>query len=192
MEISIIYQLLTLIYSVILGEFIGLIYDCFKIIRKFSLGDISLKLKNKINKIKFPLINIKFDSNKIRIKHKITYFITDLLFFIFITPIMQIFIYAFSNGIVRWYIFLGVLIGFISYYFTLSKITIFIYEIFALMIKIFFLYLLLFIKFPVLKLKKMLKKIYMNIKSKFKTKKEVKKFNIKESKHNVLLQTGKK
>ena len=63
MEISIKYQLLTTFLSVILGLFFGVIYDWFKIIRKFLIGSISKKLISIINRIKFPLITVNFKKN---------------------------------------------------------------------------------------------------------------------------------
>ena len=109
MEISIKYQLITTLFSVVLGLFIGLIYDCFKITRRFLLDEISVALQNKVCKINFPLIKLNFNRKKFKFKHKFTYFTLDILFFIVIIPIVQIFIYAASNGIVRWYIFLGII-----------------------------------------------------------------------------------
>lgn len=190
MEISIRYQLLTTLYSSILGVFIGLIYDYFKTFRKFILGEISLKLQDSIKKINFPLIKLSFNNNKVKLKHKITYFIVDLLFFVSIIPIMQIFVYAFSNGIVRWYIFFGVIIGFICYYFTLSKIILFVYEICAVIIKIFFKYFLFFVEFPMKKIKVFVLKKYINLKNKIK--KENEKSKIDKTNQDILFQTGKK
>ena len=69
-----------MLYSSILGLFIGLIYDVFKIVRKLINGEISSKTKNKLEKINFPLINVQFKGENLKIKEKTVYFIVDILF----------------------------------------------------------------------------------------------------------------
>ena len=192
MEISIKYQLLTMLYSSILGLFIGLIYDVFKIVRKLINGEISNKTKNKLEKIKFPLINVQFKGENLKIKEKTVYFIVDILFFVVVTPVMQIFIYTFSSGIVRWYIFLGVFIGFMIYYVSVSRIIIIMYEYIAFFIKVLLSYLIYFIKLPFDKIIKILKEKH---KKKIEHRKLLKREKIlkeKEENKKVLILSGKK
>ena len=79
------------------------------------------------------------------------------MYFISITPLFAIFTYAFSNGIVRWYIILFAFIGFILYYFTVGKLLNPVYEYILFLIKIFFEYVKFGIMFPFKKLKKYVK-----------------------------------
>lgn len=188
MEISIKIQLLTALYSIVLGVFIGLIYDCFKIFRKFLLFEVSEKLKSFIKKIKLPLISLNFHGENLKTRHKLTYLILDILFFIVITPIMQIFVYAFSNGIVRWYIILGTFVGFIIYYFSVSKIVLSVFEFILLIFKILLSYLLFFIKLPINKCKRILYRKISNFKDKMKAK-EIEKTN--NSNKTVVFYSGK-
>ncbi|MBQ4510579.1 MAG: spore cortex biosynthesis protein YabQ [Clostridia bacterium] len=152
MEISIKYQLLTSLFSIIIGMYICSIYDCFKIIRNFINGEISHKLKNNVLKLKLPLINLKFKEKSLNRFQKAIYIVFDLLFFICITPIMLIFVHDFSNGIVRWYIIIGATFGFVLHYFTISRFIVVIYECIAIFIKILISYLFFFIKLPISKL----------------------------------------
>ncbi len=154
MEISIKYQLITALLSVFIGVFIGLIYDAFKIFRILSGLEFSSKLQKRIETIKLPIIKgLKIKNTKFsKIKRKILYVLWDLLFFVVITPIMQVFIYATSSGVVRWYIILGAFLGFIIYYFTVSKIVSIVYEYTLLVLKIIFSYITYFIRLPFNKL----------------------------------------
>lgn len=155
MEVLIEYQLLTTLFSIILGVFIGLIYDMFKILRILSGLDFSKKVHNKILKLKLPLIKqiIAVKNNKFNhTMRSILYLIWDLLFFITIIPIVQIFVYATSSGIARWYIFAGGFLGFVLYYYTLSKLISPLYEYLLLTIRIIFAYGIYFIKLPLKKL----------------------------------------
>lgn len=187
MEISIKYQLLSTIYSIILGFFAGLIYDFTKILRKALIGDISLKVQHKFLKIKLPLINLRFNNFSLNFRKKLVYFIFDILFFLILTPIMLIFTFAVSSGVLRWYIIIGALLGFICYYFTVSKIVIIIYEYIAVTIKIILLYFLHFFKIPLFKLKHefeyTMKKV--KIKRELRIEKRIKK-DSKENRHLVL------
>lgn len=194
MEVSIKYQLITAFLSIFLGAFIGVIYDMFKIFRILSGLEFSNKLENKISKLKLPIINqtIKKKKSKLnKIKRYVIYILWDLLFFIVIIPIVQIFVYAASSGIVRWYIALGGFIGFIVYYFTLSKLTTPVYEYILLFIKIFFAYIYYFIKLPLKKLFILIINKYNKFKRNKEKKREERQNKEKENMRKVLLATGK-
>ena len=99
MEISIRYQLISTLLSVGIGIVIGMIYDIFKFFRILSGLEFSSRIQDKVESLKLPIIkNIKMKKGKFSdIKEKILYFIWDLLFFIAITPVMQIFIHVSSE-----------------------------------------------------------------------------------------------
>ena len=156
MEIYISDQLTCIVYAILLGIFYGLIYDFLKHIRNFFNNKLTIKaLKealDKRNNLFLKNIN-KINYKKTTLAYKIKLFFWDLLFFIIITPITQIFIYATSFGIVRWYIFFAIGVGFMLYYVALSKLTRYVFE------PIVFLFIILkeYIKLPFKRLIKSLK-----------------------------------
>ena len=192
MEISIKYQLISTMYSIILGFFTGLIYDWMKILRKLLIGEISSKTQQKILKIKFPLINLKFNDLSLNFRKKSAYFIFDILFFLILTPIMLIFTYVVSNGTLRWYIIVGTFIGFLCYYYTISKIVLFVYEYVIVILKIFASYIIYFIKIPLSMLNLKIKRVFNRFIMKKKSKKEKKLATEKEENRQLLLYSFKK
>ncbi len=192
MEISIKYQLISTMYSIILGFFTGLIYDWMKILRKLLIGEISSKTQQKILKIKFPLINLKFNDLSLNFRKKSAYFIFDILFFLILTPIMLIFTYVVSNGTLRWYIIVGTFIGFLCYYYTISKIVLFVYEYVIVILKIFASYIIYFIKIPLSMLNLKIKRVFNRFIMKKKSKKEKKLAKEKEENRQLLLYSFKK
>lgn len=189
MEVYIKVQLLTTLYSSLFGVILGIIYDCFKIIRRFLCFQTSNKVVSIYEKIRFPLISFKLSNETIKTKHKIIYFIFDVLYFLFITPISLIFTYAVSDGIVRWYIILGATFGFAIYNLSVSKIILFVYEFIFCFFRIVLSYMSFFIKLPLNKIKICIFKIL----SKYKKKTSInrKKRVSKENKETILY-SGKK
>ena len=123
MDVSIKEQLLCALYSVILGIFLGNIYNIFKTVRCLIFGQTSEKLENKLKSIRFPLIKeirLKKKGLKSKTAQTIFLFFWDILYFIFITPFVLVFIFATSYGIPRWYIFLGAFLGFLIYHLTVG------------------------------------------------------------------------
>lgn len=184
MEVSIKVQLLTILYSSVFGVCLGVIYDCFKIVRRFLCFQTSNKVISFYSKIKFPLISLKFSHPNIKTKHKIIYFIFDILYFLFITPMSLIFIYAVSNGIVRWFIIFGAIVGFAIYYISISKIILFVYEFIFCFLRILVLYLVLFIKIPLKKMNICILKVFSKFKKKISFNR--KKAAVKEKKETIL------
>ncbi len=84
-------QIITFIYSILLGVFFEVYYDIFRAIRK------------------------------IRKQGILTIFIEDIIYFSSISVITFIFLIAFTNGEVRAYILIGILIGFLIIYKLFSK-----------------------------------------------------------------------
>lgn len=193
MEVSIKYQLITTLFSVCMGFVIGMIYEIFKIFRILSGLEFSNKLQSRIETIKLPIIKgLKIKNGKLgKIKRKILYFIWDLLFFIVITPIMQIFIYATSSGVVRWYIILGSFLGFLIYYITISKIISKLYEYVLLIVKIIFAYIMYFFKLPFNKLIFVMNNKVIKLKKKRKMKKALYKKEEIQNRKNIIISTGK-
>lgn len=114
MEINILDQLTVVIYSVFFGTFLGLIYDATSFIGLcFGVKELDEKVKKKI-----PLNSI----NNHRLLKKILLGLLDILYFIFVSIMLSIFIFGVNFGIVRWYIIVGNLAGFSIYRLTLGKL----------------------------------------------------------------------
>ncbi len=91
-EISNLSQLSGLLYSVIMGVIFGFLYDVLRALR------IVKTFKN------------------------ITVFFQDVFYFVIIANITFIFFLAVTKGEIRLYILIGILVGFLSYFFTLSRL----------------------------------------------------------------------
>ncbi len=188
MEISIKNQLLTFLLSIVLGLLVGFIYEVFKILRMLSGLEFPKNINKKTESCVFPLIgNVKNQRNINTKKRFVLYFIWDFLFFIAITPTFQIFLYAMTFGIVRWYVIFGALIGFAIYQATIGKLFCKIYEYIVFALRVILVYLLYFIKFPFFYVLKRIKKIATAKKNKKSMKKKIKKQPIKECKRQILL-----
>ncbi len=90
-EISNTSQAVNILYSVVLGIIFGLIYDFFRSLRKCKPHTI------------------------------LSVFIEDILYFLVLSVITFIFLLAITNGQVRAYALIGILLGFLLFIFTLSK-----------------------------------------------------------------------
>lgn len=189
MEISIYNQLLTVLFSVVLGAFCGILYDLVKIFRKILVPEYNKKLINKQSKKQYKGISnpiFKRKSKKYKIYSYIITMLFDIFYFIILTPAFCIFTYIMNNGIVRWYIFVFSLIGFVLYKVSIGRISGSIIDCFSFQLRILILYLIKFIKIPLKKLN--LKQKINTLKGKFE-RKNIK--NLNESKREVLIQFGK-
>lgn len=95
MEISITEQLTVFLYSLTVGAFICVLYDLFRILRMmFGAG-------------------------------KVLLFLEDLLFCLLATGVIIIFLFHANSGEIRWFAMAGAFIGFFIYYNTVSRFIIF-------------------------------------------------------------------
>ena len=115
MEISIVEQSLSLIRFFFVGIYFALIYDAIKLFRRIFLPSYTEKF---LEKYKAKLA-VKRQS---RLYCSIISFIFDMLFFLIIIPQMCIFVYAFCNGIIRWYIYVATAIGFFAFKLTVGRL----------------------------------------------------------------------
>lgn len=143
MEISIGSQLLIAVYSLLYGAVLGMVYDAFRIGRIFFGINYVNRFTGHIKGIKLPLIRnpmLNDATGKSQRYKNTVVFIGDILYFALITPPSMVFVYAFNNGNVRWYIFFGIIAGFAAYYFTVGKLVISVSEYIAFSVKVFFSY----------------------------------------------------
>lgn len=93
--LSITEQALAFLYSLLLGALLCAIYDVFRMLR------------------------ISFGGKAIAV------FIEDIIFSIVALVLTFVFVIAFNNGELRFFILIGELFGFTAYYFTVGKLTMF-------------------------------------------------------------------
>ena len=128
MEISQFSFVLLAVYSVCFGVILGVIYDVIRIQRIVLGAEYGDSTKGKINyrNIELPIIkkkaySVKFE--KISKKFLDIYIgIGDVLFVTLCGAAVVLVAYAYNSGRVRAVIFLGLLVGFFAYYFTVGKL----------------------------------------------------------------------
>lgn len=101
-------QLTYILYSVIYGLFVSLIYTLIKIVRIATLTD-----KSKVNSVISEILFIH---------------ILDIIYFTFIGVTFSIFVYTFNHGRIRWYLVLGAVFGFWIWYNSIGRLIMFISE----------------------------------------------------------------
>lgn len=93
-EIDVKLQIISFLRSMCLGVIFCILYDLFRAIRKNTASTIA------------------------------EVFVEDLLFFLICTPIVFCFLLATTNGMLRAYVFLGIVLGFLLFRITLSRFTV--------------------------------------------------------------------
>ena len=170
-------QFLIILKFILIGILFGEVYDIIKLFRSFFIFPYSKKFIDKKKNKSFKRTNnpvLKVENKKYR---HLMLFIFDILYFVIITPLCAIFLHAINNGIVRWYIFLGMICGFLLYNRTIGRLS-------SLLIQYPVYYYSLLKNFIVYYIKKSLNHIKHNIKKTFKRKKP-------REKKRLLLKYGK-
>ena len=139
MEISPLMMAMLLFYAVLFGIFMGVFYDANRILRVFfgvrydgvgtqKIADLNLPF------IKKPLGNKSGKQTGRALRYTIV-FLGD--FFCFVAAGIGIIIlnYSYNSGEFRYFTVLGVILGFLLYYFSVGKLTIFLLEPAAMLIK---------------------------------------------------------
>ncbi len=115
--------LITTLYAVVLGLFLGASYDVVRILRLLSgvtpCGDCA-----RFDKLYRNGIKNTFNSVRKPFAAKSIVFATDVLYFVFFTVCFLLFLFAFNYGIFRWFILAFTVFGFVIYYFTAGKLVI--------------------------------------------------------------------
>ena len=183
MEATYSQQLSTFIISFITGAFLGAIYDGVRILRCIF----GVRYYNRNKTFVFNKIKIRKKQGLTQLNENILIFVTDILFFMFSGITIAIIVYYVNSGIVRWYILLLCLLGFLAYYFTVGKLVIRIADRVATVIRLFVLYTVYLLVYPLKPLVPLTKKMVQLLKPKPKNKGNKK----EDSKREVLLSYGK-
>lgn len=113
---SIYSQFVVTIYSLLFGVLLGLIY-CLH-----SAIGLLLGFNRVSGEFKHKNIYIEHIIQKGNRREKILLAIWDVLYFILITPVCAIFMYGVNNGIIRWYIILGAMLGFTAFRLSIGRL----------------------------------------------------------------------
>lgn len=117
-------QISVIFFALLLGVFLGALYDLFRVTRVF-IGVRYSKTLIKLWDKKLPLIGVhRFGRGK-NITDKIkgaVISVEDILFFVLSGCIVSVFIYRYCYGILRWYVFFGAILGFAAYYVTVGRV----------------------------------------------------------------------
>lgn len=165
-------QVVTTLFSALLGITLGALYDVIRISRAIFGIVYKNRFTEKLKLLKLPLIEnpINYAKKSGKIKESVVLFLTDVIYFLIVTFVMIIFVYHVGDGVVRWYIFAGVMSGIMLYYFTLGKIVISISEYITFFIRVFLKYVIFFMTRPIAFLFKYLKIFKFKIKKSIKNK----------------------
>lgn len=179
MEISIRALLYSFFYSILLGTFLGAVYDLVRIGRIFLGVNYSRISGTVLKEIELPLIS-KFKNEKKRKERKfsllaldILVFAGDILFCIFAALVLVIFIYHSNEGKARWMIFFGAAAGFAAYYFSLGKIVMFFSQYIVFVVRSIVSYAVFFALFPIKAVFSLLLRLFRRIWMRVYTKREI-------------------
>ena len=171
MEISQLSFVLLAIYSLCFGVILGMVYDVIRVVRVL-LGSERAEnkkiLKKNLREIYLPIIKRKAYPQKNRIVRKKALFVFvalgDVLFAVFCGAVVVLIAYAYNDGRVRSVMLIGLLIGFLIYYFSVGRLVMMISELVTFVIRAVLVYLLEMIRCATVKLRKVIKNIKIRIK----------------------------
>ena len=121
MEVSMLEQLFIFLESVLIGAFLGVVYDFVRSVKTCLGVPYTTKLTEKLKGIRFKYIRNPLVKKPSGFNGVIT-FISDIIYFLIATLVLMVFLYYKNNGIVRWYVFLGAIIGMLIYYVSIGKL----------------------------------------------------------------------
>ncbi len=151
-------------YSLIMGLFLGVLYDLVKLTRIFfKIGSCS-RITEILCAKKLPIIgdltppntNRECDSATVRA----VYFIGDILYAVISAAFYSLFLFHAIRGHVRWYFIVASAIGFFLYYFSVSKLVLCIFEVIMYFVRVVFAYSIAPFRFLLGRIFKLLQKIY--------------------------------
>ena len=165
-------QISIFLYAIFLGFIIGAVYDVFRITRvAFGVRYRKTAAVRHRNK-KLPLISrVSFIRGKKIVDgaRNVLVICGDVLFSLVAAVLVSVFIYRYNYGIIRWYVFAGVLAGFTVYYNTVGRVVIYISDFIIYVSGVAISYVLYFTLYPIVFLVKKLACAIRKIRRKKKT-----------------------
>ncbi len=118
-------QLSAFVYSILTGALLGVLYDCFRVLRVLTGVSAYTNSTRKVYAYSLPLIGrIRRQrlSDKRRALRLVCLTVGDVLFAFLAGCVFSVFLYHAASGSFRWFYIFGCAVGFFLYYFTLGKI----------------------------------------------------------------------
>lgn len=142
-----------LLYSMLLGIFLGASYDVVRLFR-ITAGIKYKSARDKLYDYSSLAIVGKYFKNREQKNKKasagrVYIAIGDIFFWVFSAICVSIFIYYFNDGIFRSFVIFGCIVGFLLYYFTVGKIILFISQEIIFYLKILLIYIGFFLFYPI-------------------------------------------
>ena len=147
MELSMSALALEMVYSVVLGVFLALVYDAIYLLRvSFSFMKFQYFSVERLPAIKKFLQKKEKEQNP---KYSnIAQCLCDIFFFLFAGVVFSVFIYHFNDGVIRSFVFVFSALGFALYRISCRKLVLKIMKILLELTRIFIIYALFFVLYP--------------------------------------------
>lgn len=135
------WQAVATLIAIVVGAGVGLIYDGIRLSRAIVGIRYTDRLSRRFSAVYFPLIGIlpqKEAPQRKRREFFICLYVAmgDVLFFLLASVATVVYLYHANDGIVRWYLLSGLFLGFLLYYFTVGKITVNLFEVITLTLRL--------------------------------------------------------
>jgi len=136
MILSMGWQATITVYATLLGASLGAVYDIIRLSRALAGVRYSDRFSRRLARISLPLIGClpeKEAPHRKRREMAINLFVAvgDVAFFLVASVAVPVFLYHTNNGILRWYLAAGMLLGFWLYRSTFGRLTVLISEPFS-------------------------------------------------------------
>lgn len=146
MALSMSWQATITVYAALLGGFLGAVYDVIRLSRALIGVRYSDRLSSRLAHTALPWIGcLPTETSQPRKRREMAtnLFIAvgDVCFFLVASVAVPVFLYHANNGILRWYLMVGVLLGFVLYRMTLGRMTEVFSEIFTFAVRVLWTYL---------------------------------------------------
>ena len=135
------WQAMATLIAIVVGAGVGLIYDGIRLGRAIIGIRYTDRLSHRFSAVHFPLIGILPQKEAPQRKRK-EFFISlyvamgDVIFFLLASVATVVYLYHANDGIVRWYLLFGLFLGFLLYYVTIGKITVNLFEVITLALRL--------------------------------------------------------
>ena len=169
MEVSMVRQSLILLYSLIIGCGLGMVYDIIRIHRVMLGVEYAHRTVRMLKTIRLPLIDArKRPPSPLRRKIRagmrlcsdVIIFLQYIMFFVFAGVVVTVFIYHANYGQIRWFALFGLMVGFFVYYNTLGRIVMLCSEFIAFFIRAMLSYVWYFIYVPAIYSARMIRRFF--------------------------------
>lgn len=158
MEVSMVRQALVLLYSIVIGCALGVVYDVIRV-HRVMLGVVyAHRTVRMLKKIPLPLLDGRRRPPSrlflklaawLRLGRDVVICVQDICFFVFAGLVTTVFIYHANYGQIRWFALFGLGLGFFVYYNTIGRLVMLCSEFIAFFIRAMFAYLWFFVYTPV-------------------------------------------